>query len=396
MFAGRDPNCRRHEFLKRWIPSWIVVALVVVAWASILLTPAGGQGTDWTALAPTVAPTARHEHNLAYDTESDRVILFGGLLTGLPDLDSSSETWAYDYNTNRWTLMQPQTSPSARWMHAMAYDSESDRTILLGGIFNDEPETWAYDFNTDTWTNMTPAFQPVGYVQARSVYDSESDRIILFGGDTENTPIHNSPTDETWTYDFNTNTWTQMTPIESPSARMLHGMAYDSASDRVILFGGGQGGDAGDLGDTWAYDFNSDAWTAMNPADEPSPRHGHGMVYDASSDRVVLFGGLSGSDETWLYQFDNDTWTRAESGTGPPGRRTPNLAYDAESERVILFGGVQPLTIDQFYGDTWSYRMVSSPPPSGTPPWPLIALAVAMVTSAAVVYAVLRRRSKRA
>lgn len=344
--------------------SWILSGLVLISLLSVLSVQGGGQETDWTEMAPAVAPSARHEHNVAYDAESDRVILFGGLTVGPPTLRASDETWAYDFNSNTWSLMQPPTSPSPRFMHAMAYDAESDRVILFGGIFKAQPETWAYDFNADTWTNMTPAVQPAGYVNSRMVYDSESDRIILFGGDTENTPIHQSPTDETWSYNFDANTWTQMNPSAFPSARMLHGMAYDGASDRLILFGGGDA--VSDFGDTWAYDFDSDRWTLMSPPQAPSARHGPGMGYDALSDRAVLFGGITGSDETWVYDFDNDTWSQTERGTGPAPRRTPNLAYDEKSERIFLFGGVQPLTVDQFYGDTWSYRFTVAPSPLTT------------------------------
>jgi len=34
---------------------------------------------------------------------------------------------------NNWTNMNPSTYPGARQYHAMAYDSESDRVILFGG-----------------------------------------------------------------------------------------------------------------------------------------------------------------------------------------------------------------------------------------------------------------------
>jgi hypothetical protein len=36
---------------------------------------------------------------------------------------------------NTWTNMNPSTHPGARSGHAMAYDSESDRVILFGGYY---------------------------------------------------------------------------------------------------------------------------------------------------------------------------------------------------------------------------------------------------------------------
>ena len=85
---------------------------------------------------------------MAYDAGSDRGILFGG--TG------GSETWAYDFNSNTWTKMNPVVHPSGRWGHVMAYDEESKRVVLFGGGTGITPsnETWAYDFNSNTWTHM--------------------------------------------------------------------------------------------------------------------------------------------------------------------------------------------------------------------------------------------------
>jgi hypothetical protein len=41
-------------------------------------------------------------------------------------------------------------------------------------------------------------------------YNSVADRVIMFGGQVDKTSF--KYTNETWTYDFNTNTWTNMTP----------------------------------------------------------------------------------------------------------------------------------------------------------------------------------------
>ncbi len=68
--------------------------------------------------------------------------------------------------------------------------------------------------------------------------------------------------------------WTNMSPVEEPSPRYVHDMAYDNESDRIILFGGWTGSV---VNDTWAYDFNTNAWTNMSPDTRPSARDGHAM-----------------------------------------------------------------------------------------------------------------------
>jgi hypothetical protein len=52
------------------------------------------------------------------------------------------------------------------------------------------------------------------------------------------------------------NTWTNMNPSTHPGARSHHAMAYDSQSDRVILFGGYSGRKYYYYSDTWAYDLS--------------------------------------------------------------------------------------------------------------------------------------------
>ena len=66
--------------------------------------------------------------------------------------------YSYDYNTNSWEQKDLLNTGPFKYGHKLAYDSESDKVILFGG--GSEPydisnETWAYDYNTDSWTQMT-------------------------------------------------------------------------------------------------------------------------------------------------------------------------------------------------------------------------------------------------
>ena len=203
-----------------------------------------------------------------------------------------------------------------------------------------------------------PATGPPGLAFHAMAYDAESDRVILFEGKT----VLDELNGDTWAYDFDTNSWTLMNPATSPSGRDQHAMAYDAQSDRVILFGGG--GDT-EQSETWAYDFNTNAWTNMNSVRHPSGRWGHAMAYDEGSDRVVLFGGASGPgrsplfyDDTWAYDFDTNAWTQLSPSTKPFGRVCFALAYDAESGRVILFGAETRNESSgrwELYDDTWAF-----------------------------------------
>jgi N-acetylneuraminic acid mutarotase len=244
---------------------------------------------------------------MVYDTESDRVILYGGAISDErledPIIRSKNDTWAYDYNTNTWTRMAdgPEDSIGAR----MAYDAESDRAILFGGIawmgdgWDLRSDTWAYDFNSDTWTEMKLIIKPPAWNFQGMAYDAKSDRVLM-----EMAP-------DIWSYDFNTNTWEKLENSEGqrPLSRDNPDMVYDAESDRMVLYGGEPGGN-----ETWSYDYNTKTWTKMEPATVPGKVHGQAMVYNNTADRVILFGGKIGSVPykysglTWSYDLNTDTW----------------------------------------------------------------------------------------
>ena len=179
----------------------------------------------------------------------------------------------------------------------MGYDADSHRVVLFGGFDSGgrDGETWTYDLASNTWTNMNPTTSPSARAYQSMAYDPDSHRVVLFGG------IDSEPNNETWTYDVIGNTWTNMDPTTSPSARYWHSMVYNPDSHRVVLFGGRDYD--GLYNETWTYDLARNTWINMNPSTVPSARYWPSMVYDPDSHRVVLFGGNDGGydDETWVY-----------------------------------------------------------------------------------------------
>jgi hypothetical protein len=318
----------------------------IVSTATATVTPTAG---------PALNPSARGYVSMAYDSESNKIILFGGF--GEPfegnELTPYGETWAYDVATNTWTEMKPASGPPENGGIDLVYDIESDRVIRFGGQWKTN-DTWAYDYNTNTWTEMAdgPKYR-MGY---RMAYDAESDRCILFGG----LPWPPGAFNETYAYDFNSDTWTKMEPSISPQGRNFHAMAYDPQADRVILFGGGDWDY--DMDDTWAYDYNTDTWEEIKLSDgtHPGTREGHAMVYDSSADQMLLYGGMRqwggdvGGLETWSFDYSTSTWTFLEPDQTPGRRSAHAMAYDAQADRVILFGG-QSTELFDFTNQTWVY-----------------------------------------
>ena len=100
-------------------------------------------------------------------------------------------------------------------------------------------------------------------------------------------------------------------------------MAYDEATDQIIMFGGYSGpedrtGDYHD--DTWAYDAKANAWTKLEPSGAvPPARAYHTMAYDPVTQRTIMFGEPD------------------ESASSPtPGRTTPRPTPGPSSSRPAL------------------------------------------------------------
>jgi N-acetylneuraminic acid mutarotase len=345
-----------------------LVCLILV----ILLSAACATAQPETMLAPPTTteatelnPSPRGYASMAYDSESDKMILFGGELPG-EDLKINDETWAYDVASNTWTEMKPTSGPPPRCAVDLVYDSESDRIILFGGasgatretasVLND---TWAYDYNTNTWTEMAKG--PGDLLGYRMAYDSESDRSILFGGMSY--PGFNLYR-RTWVYDFNTDTWTEMQPSISPPARNYHAMAYDVQADRVILFSGSDFQDKG-IVDTWAYDFNTNTWQELErgEGEYPSGRFYHTLAYNTVADRTILFGGFARDQlegiahETWLYDYSSNNWTQLKPVENPGWRTMHAMAYSSAADRIVLFGGQNVMVRYIYTDDTWVFDL---------------------------------------
>src|SRR5436189_151244 len=311
-------------------------------------------GSDWTNMNPGTAPSASVNMAMVYDSSADRIIVFGGY-DGSPQ--GSDRTWAYDFESNTWTDLAPAVHPPAGWLDRAAYDRWAEQMILFGGYDGVagalSNQTWAFNFQANAWTNLQPARHPSARSRQGMAFDAQSDRTILFGGLT----AEGDYSSETWAYRIDGNSWANMTSEVRPPGRRSPGMVYDAAADRILLFGGYDSSSGIVYNDTWAYDFESNSWTKRNPPAPPSPRFGMGFAYDAILDRSILFGGAEGGDNvTWAYDFTNNSWAVLSTAHSPPTHTFQGMDYDVQSARTIMFGG----GLGNPGNDTWALQ--TSPP----------------------------------
>ncbi len=368
-----------------------VVSLALAVVLTVIATPGTGES---------IGPGARGYHSMVYDAQSNRIVMFGGIIADTTIAEGYrpvADTWALDVSSMGWERLAPSSQP---WLSStdtgqdddlvgfgpLAYDVESDAIVYFRSIvdnysnptpgFEASPanETWALQGAKVQWVRMGTGNREApsaGRFGPRMAYDAQSDRIILFGG--WNLTDQTFPRD-TWAYDYNTNTWRKMSPAVSPPGRNYHRMIYDPGTDRVILFGGFAGTS---LGDMWAYDYDMDAWTPLNPAVAPSSREYHAMAYDARSRVIVLFGGVGGPSETpnadtWVYDPATNVWTQRSPSTAPSARGWHDMAYDSSIGRIVLFGGgptrFSPTNETWLYdtaNNTWALAVAPSPLATG-------------------------------
>ena len=129
-----------------------------------------------------------------------------------------------------------------------------------------------------------------------------------------------------------------------PPPRYEVPLPYDPDHQRLILFGGWRDLPAPDLGgwlnDTWAYDAAANAWTDLKPGGElPPVRQSYGMVYDPTTRRMILFGGIGGTDEQgWIL-----TTTRGPMTPLPtPGPNSIQAAHHRLSAMVLRWFSTPP------------------------------------------------------
>jgi hypothetical protein len=161
-------------------------------------------------------------------------LLFGG-----GDADGAnpkSDTWEWEGANGTWALKSPATPPPPRQGHAMAYEPDRQRVFMFGGSAGADykDDIWEWNGTAVTWTLLSPGSAgPSKRFTARMDFDATRRRLVLYGGMT------NLVTDgEVWAWNSLTLSWTDMGTTAPMPSRAYHGMVYDQARGRFVVFGG--------------------------------------------------------------------------------------------------------------------------------------------------------------
>lgn len=327
----------------------MITSILILAAAWIIPSRTAAQcGGTWSLRTPATSPSARSLQGMVFDSVRKVSVLFGGQLVSTAD----GETWEWDGAT--WTNKSPATAPTPRYGYGMAYDSKRKVTVLFGGYdgttyFGD---TW--EWNGSQWTQKTPADSPAARYLSTMAYDSDRGVTVLFAGFDGATILF-----DTWEWD-GTN-WTNKSVSPHPAARAGHSMAYDSARHETVLFGGLLTAVPPSFSsETWVW--NGTSWSQVLSVETPAARYAGAMAYDSVRERTQLFGGVisiaggTAEIEGKSWEWDGASWTEQVPGASPADRAGSAMTYDSARSVTVQFGGV---VIGGSLMDTWEWSIPS-------------------------------------
>ncbi len=299
---------------------------------------------------------------MTYDAQDGYVLFFGGS-------NGRNDTWSFSANT--WTEISPSSGPSPRNHMGMADDAADSVVVLFGGAEGNQTYNDTWEYRAGTWTKVATSVAPSPRWGVGMAYDVADGYILLFGGLDNHTTYS-----DTWT--FRAGVWTNISAAinSTPTSRYGPGMVYDSADGYVVMYGGWsstQPKSSPVLSDTW--EFVGGQWKQLRPATNPGPLWFLGMSYDTADQKVVLFGGINRPGKTptntfpLTWTFVHGEWTNVTGGPAPSARFSETIGDDVPGNNVVMFGGLNSTIVNgHSLGDTWTFSGDTWINLSGKPP----------------------------
>lgn len=285
-------------------------------------------------------PGERTGQQMIYDPILDEIVLYGGN-RGNGVRSSLDTVWKYSISDSQWREISSETTPVSRFSHHMVYLPINRSIFLFGGCKTSDYErlgdTWLYNLDNNTWEEVSPSVSPSARSDLALCYDSLKNRVLLFGGYN----YDDNKLNDLWVYYPNNNSWTELAPSSSPPSDYGHSLFYRNNGGDVYTFGRSS---TQNINDLWEYDTSANSWAKMTVASPiPSYRYWHNMRYSNISDVCLLFGGSSfnvDKDDSWIFNFTTDSWTEIQSDNNPPNRVVFSMCHDSHRDQIYMYGGL--------------------------------------------------------
>ena len=136
---------------------------------------------QWSDRSAVTQPSVRMSESMVYDPVRRVSWVFGGGTYGV----AGNELWKFDATNGAWQQVTPSGAiPPARRFGALAYDSRNDVILLWGGIVDDVTQlndTWIFKPAIQQWQQLVPAASPPssGWNSEDLAYDPVNNAFIL-------------------------------------------------------------------------------------------------------------------------------------------------------------------------------------------------------------------------
>ncbi len=294
-----------------------------------VMTMFGGYGTSalgdtwefsnsqWVQVAANPQPPASWGGAMVFDRVRSECLLFGGFTgSGYIPLGPWART------TTGWTNRTVANGPPSRYHAKVAHDEATGVTYLLGGYSGTGAtavvlsDFWRWDGSS--WMQLSGG--PSARYNHAMTWDSVRSRLVVFGGVADaNAQTTSNVLADTWEW---SGSWTNPTTPSAPSARGGAGMSFDADRAVSVL----HGGNLGSLQRTDTWEWNGANWTQrITPTVYPVSSVG-AFAYDTHARRIVSFGGAVAAgtwrNQTWAY-VPQVPWSLQVTGTGCPSQVSP-------------------------------------------------------------------------
>jgi hypothetical protein len=260
--------------------------------------------------------------------------------------------------------------------------------------------TLPLEAQTPAWTQLGTGGQSFNLFRAASttVYDGVTNEMILFGGYSSDASLGNPRLNDLWILTgangLSSGGWTNIIAngtAGSPTARYNHSAVLDGTNNRLIIYGGCEGGCYPIGNDIWVLtnangQGAAPAWQQLFPAGgSPPPRHAHQAVYDPTTNSMIIWGGQNGGgycggySDVWVLSNANGlggtpVWSQlSPHGIAPLGDYYSSATYDPTNNVMMVYGGFAMAgNCSPNWGDTptntvWTLSHANGT--GGTPTW---------------------------
>ena len=327
---------------------------------------ATGGSPGWSQVMTTGTPPGFNGTPLAHDTARDRLLFVSGDMRWYRS-GTLNQVTALDLETLTWSaLATVGPAPPGRTDHSAVYDPVRDRIVVYGGRHYTSPsdnsgysdgDAWSLSLSTLTWSPILPAGAlPPTRGRHQAYFDAPRDRMVVFGGNFYAQRLVIVPKWDAWALALGDSPeWTSLGPDAPDAGVALH----DAETARLLLLA------RGDMS-AWALPLAGGSWQALPvPGTRPGPREGQAMPWDASSRRVLLFGGLARGLGGGGYAYRGDLWSLALDVTTPVAVSVIEASAGAGSVRLAWsvpgLGGA-PVTIERRAGVDPAWSALASVP----------------------------------